>query len=136
VANQISKEKIVKFWMDVAILGMNGISNNEIGEKIPGVGKGNFSKYFNQTNPITEDFLAKFYETWGKELEEKKENTAEEGNDLYGLKDIIVEKLVDGQNRLISNNMQLVETNQKLIDHLIQRGSFGDPPKTGDNDKP
>jgi hypothetical protein len=135
VTNQNLKEKIVQFWTDVAILGMSGISNNEIGEKIPGVGKANFSKYFNQTYPITEDFLAKFYETWGKVLEEKKENTAEEATDLYSLKDIIVEKLVDGQNLLINNNMKLVESNQKLIDHLLQRGYFADPPKAQDNDK-
>lgn len=131
MTNQELQKKIVVFWMDVAYLGMKGISNNEMGDRMPGVGRSNFSKYFNQTNTITEDFLKNFYVTWGPELEGKP--VMEETEESYNVRDLVVlklveaqNKLIDGQNRLIGNNTALVETNQMLINRLFDRGQRQD----------
>lgn len=119
--------------MDVAYLGMKGISNNEMGDKMPGVGRSNFSKYFNQANTITEDFLKIFYDTWGHELKDKPETTVEEAVGSYSVRDLVVlklvegqNKLIDGQNKLIDNNTALVQSNQRLINRLINKGQGRD----------
>jgi hypothetical protein len=141
VASQVSQEKIDQFRKDVAFLKSIKISRSKIGEDMSGVGKGNFSKYYNGKQPITDEFLAKFYEAWGKELPQKNkeknthygknqsQNTPEDEDDRYRIKDTIVEKLVEGQNNLIKNNViltesnkVLVDNNQKLIALLIQQG--------------
>ncbi len=129
MANQELQKKIVDFWMNVAYLGMKGISNNEMGDKMPGVGRSNFSKYFNQTNTITDDFLKIFYDTWGHELEDKPEKVVEETAEFYNVRDLVVlklvegqNKLIDGQNKLIDSNAVLVESNQRLINRVFDKG--------------
>jgi hypothetical protein len=142
VSNQASIEKIEHFKKEVAFLKGKKINQTKIGEAMPGVGKANFSKYINGKLPVTEEFLAKFHEVWGKDLQPGREpkNTyyyPDKGNkepvvepeQLYPIKDTIVEKLVEGQNRLINNNViltesnnKLVETNRQLVALLIQQG--------------
>jgi hypothetical protein len=135
VGGHASKEKIEEFKENVRFLEGTGVTQSAIGEKMPGVKKTNFSKYYNEENPITNKFLAKFYKAWAEELAKKPENknskygenqegkgSMEETSGKYGVRDIIVEKLVDGQNRLINNNMILTESIQKLIDFLVKHG--------------
>jgi hypothetical protein len=148
VASQAPQEEIDQFRKDVAFLKSKKFSRSKIGEAMPGVGKGNFSKYYNGKLPITDEFLAKFYEAWGKELPQKikeknthyehnqGQNAPEDEEDRYRIKDIIVAKLVEGQSNLIKTNVILAESykiaaesnkilvdnNQKLIALLIQQG--------------
>ena len=139
MATPTSQEKIDQFLIDVQFLEGKGITHEEIGNKMPGVGKSNFSKYFNEVNSMTKEFLNKFYKTWGEELSkntnyEKSKadpselNTVEEPKREYPRKSImhvLLEKLVEGQNTIAKSNMILAEsnkilaeTNQKLVDRL------------------
>lgn len=96
-----------------------------------GMAPTNLSDYYNENIPITNQFLAKFRDAWAAELEpEEDENLArEEVAEIYRVHDIIVEKLVDGQNRLISSNIGLMEYTQKLMDLIIRHGIPPEPPE-------
>ena len=108
------------------------------------MGKSNFSKYFNRENTITEDFLIKFYQTWGEEL--ARNTDYEKSNPGSGSGNIVaeprkgyprrnfmqtmLERLVEGQNTIARSNVILAEankilaeTNQQLVDRLP-----GNPP--------
>jgi len=152
VATQEHEERFKQFKKDVDLLKAKGFTHTKVGEKMK-VSKSNFSNYYRGIVPVTEDFLLKFYQAWAERLPEQSESkkdsydqdpemgdsTGERPNE-YRVKDIIVEKLVDGQNRLINANMILAESNkiaaesykilaeshQKLIDLFIQQGGKSD----------
>ncbi len=128
--NRSLNKKIVKFYEDVEFLETKGLKHNEIGDRMPGVGKSNFSKYFNQENTITEEFLAKFYQTWGGELPKNTDyekskidpaggNIVEEPKRGYPRRNFMqtmLEKLVEGQNTIARSNVILAEANKILAE--------------------
>jgi hypothetical protein len=149
VANPTLKEKIDQFYKDVQFLESKGFTHTIIGDKLPGVGKSNFSKYFNQVIPITDEFLLKFNQAWGEELakntdyekgkaDSTEENIIEEPKKEYPRRNImhtILEKLIEGQNSIIKTNIILAEsnkilaeTNQKLFDRLPEKPSLPQNP--------
>jgi hypothetical protein len=120
---------VQKFKEDVDFLVIKGISQDAMAEKM-GMAGPNFSDYYNEKISITNQFLGKFYDAWAPELEPAvDENLAGDRAEIYRVHDTIVEKLVDGQNRLINSNVALTEYNQKLMDLIIRHGIPPESPK-------
>ena len=125
MAQEISRKRIEKFKQKVDFLISKGISQETIAEKM-GMASSNFSAYLNENNPITGPFLAKFNAAWGAEFEsEADKGLTKDVSEIYRIHDIIVEKLVDGQNMLIKSNIAIVEYNQKLMDLLTKAENGG-----------
>jgi hypothetical protein len=128
VVRKVPIEKITQFDDDVGLLISKEYSITKIGEKIPKMGKGNFSGYVNHKKTITENFLAKFYRTWGDELERIKNKSSlgkeyspetdtesppnQDPEDYYRISDPNVTTLINGQNSLIKSNGVLAEANK------------------------
>jgi transcriptional regulator with XRE-family HTH domain len=127
VARPVSRKKIRKFKQDVDFLVSRGISQEDIAKKM-GMAATNFSDYYNENIGITNQFLGKFYDAWDTDLEpDNDENLVRGVDEIYRIHDTIVEKLVDGQNRLINKNSDLQEYNQKLMDLIIRLGISPEP---------
>jgi len=146
VAARANKEKIDQFKADVALLESMGRTRAEIADKI-GVKKpmddANFSKYYNEkdTHPITENFLRKFYKSWGEVLntekkkgkDARKEKEAGYPTGTSASEFLIEEEKNDDRGSYIAflegTNVRL----QKLVDDCLtfirqQGGKFGKPP--------
>jgi predicted transcriptional regulator len=129
VAQEVARKRIQKFKQDVDLLVSKGFSQDAIAQKM-GVAGPNFSAYVNESNTITGQFLIRFYNAWATELEPGSGGEFDdEVAEIYRIHDTIVEKLVDGQNRLINSNVALVEYNQKLMDLIIRHGIPPEAPK-------
>jgi hypothetical protein len=122
VAQEITRKRIQKFKQDIDFLLSKGFSQDAMALKM-GVAGANFSAYVNESNTITGQFLMRFYNAWATELEPGSGGGFDdEVAEIYRIHDTIVEKLVDGQNRLINSNISLVEYNQKLMNLIIRHG--------------
>jgi hypothetical protein len=128
VPRQVSRKRIFKFKQAVDYLLSKGILQDAIGKKMQ-MAASNFNSYFQEEIPITHSFLARFHDAWKDELEpEDADESGVEGiTEIYRIHDTIVEKLVDGQNKLIHTNANLVEYHQKLIDALLGLGIKPEP---------
>jgi hypothetical protein len=158
VDNQITREKIDQFKRDVVTLGYTHV---RIAEKMR-LEKPNFSSYFNEkpTHPITENFLKRFYEAWGEELEAKKhppeygtdplpENIIEDHALSYGRK-ISIDDYIDTLQKnndfllknlttviqscatLVNSNEKMADSNYKMVEaHLASMGRDGDKRDSG-----
>jgi hypothetical protein len=127
VARPVSRKRIRKFKQDVDFLVSIGISQENIAKKM-GMAATNFSDYYDEKMPITNPFLGKFDDAWAAELEPGDDgNLAGDMAEIYRIHDTIVEKLVDGQNRLINKNIDLIDHNRKLMDLIIRHGIPPEP---------
>jgi hypothetical protein len=154
VENQPNQERINQFKIDVRVFSTTQpkISHTKIAEAM-GVKKTNFSSYLNGKLPITENFLARFYEIWGHELEKRKTDYHISLGSVYGARDPAVitygkksykdqylatlkknndallthlDKMADHMTKLVDNNEKLVENHQTLMAaHLTILGKQG-----------
>jgi hypothetical protein len=129
VAQEIPRKRVQKFKQDVDFLVGKGFSQDTIAQKM-GMAGPNFSAYVNESITITGQFLTRFYNAWAGEIEPGEDGVyGDDMAEIYRVHDTIVEKLVDGQNRLINSNVALVDYNQKLMDILIEH-LISPPPGT------
>ena len=142
---QSDKEKIDQFKRDVDVLGH---SNTKIAEKM-GMEKGNFSNYIHENITITENFLKKFYDAWGDEInakyEERKAAYPTDPSPQSGVSEDVpgypeknyrddfiefmqknytalvnnLDKVTDSNYKLVASNEKLVESNQKLVEVVL-----------------
>jgi len=135
VKTPLTHWKIEQFKREMTVLVAAGYTHSRIAAKM-GWGKGNFSRYFNNTDLITESFLTKFYKAWDpeiKSLREKQEPARPEPlPDTLALEKVTQsyprdEDLRNHINTLKKNNeslrkslKELIATNQKLTDALIR----------------
>jgi hypothetical protein len=127
VSRKAPDDELEQFDRDVELLQKGGFSLTEIGERIPKLGKGNFSAYYRRKKTITSRFLGKFYIVWRDELkkigpdqpEAAEYRHTEEGGGIpkesetyYRVKDTVVETLIGGQNSLIESNKTLAEASR------------------------
>jgi len=140
--NKPPEWKLKQFKLDVALLIAEGHTQTSIAKKM-GWKKGNFNRYHNNPELITENFLTKFYNAWGMEIKlimEKQEpahpeplpdTMAQEEAQTYvkSLLDHIEtlkktnDSLQKKNNSLQKNLDQVIAINQKLTDALISLGT-------------
>jgi len=117
--------EIEQFHKNVKLLTDNGLSLNEIGNRIPKVGGSNFINYCTGKKTITVDFLTKFYNVWQDKLNELNRKdyptndqgvwpAAERENKFGGASE--EEKFAKAEQTVWESNQLLAEAYKKLSD--------------------
>jgi hypothetical protein len=112
---EASRKRIKKFKEDVDFLDSKGIKRDEIAQRMK-MAPENFSAYYNETIPITNPFLGKFYDVCPELEPDTASGLALDKGEGFRIHDAIVEKLINGQNRLIEGHHELIQGQNRLID--------------------
>ena len=120
VRQRVDNERITKFFRDRELL--QAYNDTHIASKMA-MDKSNYSSYVNRRKTITNSFLKKFYDQFGKELQEiaeKHTQVLKEAEDIYAKPDPIIPDLIEACKKLERMSDRLIETDQLLIKEIYR----------------